>query len=60
MKKLYQFSVLILDDDTFSQEEMLNTVNEALSIHLEAIGVKVELESVHDIILEADGAFAEA
>lgn len=60
MKRLYRFTVSILDDETFSQEEMTLAVAEALEIHTEALGIKVELEEVHDVILDQDGELAEA
>jgi len=60
VKKLYRFSILILDDDTFSPDEMHAAIDEALAVHLEAIGIKVTLEEVHAIIEDSEHALAEA
>jgi hypothetical protein len=53
MHKLFQLSVAILDDDTFSEEEMTKVVQEALEIHVEAMGVQVEMNSSSVVIFDA-------
>lgn len=60
MKKLYQFTVTILDDETFSPEEMTAAVEEAIHVHVEALGALVELQGVHTVILDDHGDIAEA
>ena len=60
MKRLFKLTVSILDDETFSPEEMTIAVQEAIELHVEAIGVKVELDEVHAVIVESEGELAEA
>ena len=58
--KLYEFSVEILDDSTFSEEEMVQNFHEALTIHLECVGLNVTMNKVSIVILDHDGEIAEA
>jgi hypothetical protein len=58
--RLFEFEIEILDDSTFSDDEMVSNVHEALKIHLEALGVNVTLKSVALVLLESDGEMAEA
>ena len=60
MKRLFRLTVSILDDETFSPEEMTLAVAEAIEVHVEALGIKVELDEVHDVIVDSECALAEA
>lgn len=52
MYRLFKFEIEILDDETFSKEEMETHVKEALEVHLEATHVNIKCKSAEDVICD--------
>jgi hypothetical protein len=59
--KAYKLNVEILDEDFYTEEEMIAVVKEAIYAHCEVRHVSVELvEFEEDVISSPDCEFAEA
>jgi len=59
MYKLFELKVSILDDTTYSDEELVEVVTEAIEIHVEAKGVDVVLEK-SSVVIATEHEMAEA
>jgi hypothetical protein len=52
--RLFELSIQILDDCTFCNEDMVANIQEALELHLECMGVSVELTKVSFVVLDGE------
>jgi hypothetical protein len=58
--RLFEVKLEILDDSTFTNEQMVANIHEALKVHLECLGLNVELNRVSFVLLEDNDEMAEA